>query len=53
MFVDMDKGATHVKMWKSGMTCLEEIDGTEDAKRSSKALKPSDERDLIEKTGKG
>ena len=52
VFVEMDKVPAHVKMWKSGLEAsLEEINGTEDAKKSSKALKPSDERDLVEKTG--
>ena len=46
VFVEMDKGSAYVKMWKSGLEAsLEEINGTEDAKKSSKALKPSDERD--------
>ena len=39
-------------MWKSGLEAsLEEINGTDKARKSSKALKPSDERDLVEKTG--
>ena len=50
----MDKGQAHVKMWKSGLEAsLEEINGTDEVKKSSKALKPSDERDLVEKTGMG
>ena len=50
----MDKNPAHVKMWRSGPeSSLEETNGTEDGKKSSKALKPSDERDLVEKTGMG
>ena len=54
VFVEMDKGHAHVKMWKAGLEAsLEEINGADEAKKSSKALKPSDERDLVEKTGMG
>ena len=41
-------------MWNSDLEAsLEEINGTDEVKKSSKALKPSDERDLVEKTGMG
>ena len=52
VFVEIGKDPAHVKMWKAGLEAsLEEINGTDKARKSSKALKPSDERDLVEKTG--
>ena len=35
VFVEMDKNPAHVKMWKAGVKSLEDINGAEDAKRSS------------------
>ena len=54
VFVEMDKGPAHVRMCKSSLEAgLEEINGVDDAKQSSKVPKPSDKRDLVEKTGMG
>ena len=54
VFVDVEKGPAHVRMWKAGLESgCKEIDGGDDAKKSSKVPRPSDERDLVEKTGMG
>ena len=53
VFVQMDKDPAHVKMWKVGVKSLEDLNSAEEARRSSKAPKLADERELVEKTGMG
>ena len=53
VFVEMDKDHSHVKMWKAGLKSLEDLDSASEARRSSKAPKSTEERELVEKTGMG
>ena len=54
LFVEVEKGDDHVKMWKSGLAAGKKgIDGGDDAKKSSKVPRPAEERELVESTGMG